>query len=213
MAKPIGILGGTFDPVHHGHLRLALECRQQAGLQRVDLVPLHSPPHRDTPVATPAQRRAMLELALDGVPGLKLEDCELRRGGVSYSVDTLEELRGRYGRAQPLCLILGRDAFAALPAWRRWTLLLTLAHIIVVQRPGHEAAIDNPELAALYTEARVTEPEALQSTPGGRILEIDIPLLEISATRLRAALAAGRDIHFLLPPAVLAYITQQHLYT
>jgi len=209
--KPIGILGGTFDPVHHGHLRLALECLEQADLAEVDMVPLHIPPHRISPVATPEQRREMLRLALEGAPGLKLDDCELQRGGVSYTVDTLAHMRQRYGN-RPLCLIMGMDAFARLDTWHQWPLLLTHAHIIVVQRPGNEAVIDNPEIASLYAKASVKSHEELHSSPGGRILNINIPMLDISATRLRDMLAQGRDIHFLLPPAVLAFIRQHHLY-
>lgn len=211
MEKPIGILGGTFDPVHHGHLRLALECLEAADLAEVALVPLHTPPHRMSPAASPEQRREMLRLAIAGVPGLRLEDCELRRGGVSYTVDTLAELRSRHGDI-PLCLILGRDAFAGLHTWREWPLLLQLAHIIVVQRPGNEAAITEPEVASVYNQSTVNSPRELREAPAGRILDIPIPLLDISATRLREMIAAGRDTRFLLPPAVIDYIDAQQLY-
>jgi len=211
MEKPIGILGGTFDPVHHGHLRLALECLEALGLAEVAMVPLHTPPHRKSPVASPEQRREMLSLALEGVPGLRLEDCELRRGGVSYTIDTLAELRTRHGDT-PLCLILGMDAFGALHTWRQWPLLLQRAHIIVVQRPGSETAITNSEVASVYTNASVNSPHELRATPAGGIYRIRIPLLDISATRLREMIGAGRDIRFLLPPAVVDYIEARQLY-
>jgi nicotinate-nucleotide adenylyltransferase len=210
--KAIGLLGGTFDPVHHGHLRLALECLEAARLAEVALIPLHTPPHRGRPAASPEQRREMLRLALDGVPGLRLEDCELQRGGVSYTVDTLGEMRGRYGN-RPLCLIMGMDAFAGLDTWRQWPLLLQHAHIIVVQRPGDEAEINDPEVASVYTKASVNAPTELRTAPAGRILKLHIPLLDISATRLREMIAAGRNPRFLLPESVLAFIETQRLYS
>ncbi|MEJ2759990.1 MAG: nicotinate-nucleotide adenylyltransferase [Gammaproteobacteria bacterium] len=212
MEKPIGILGGTFDPVHHGHLRLALECLEAAALTEVALVPLHTPPHRRPPVASPEQRREMLRLAVEEVRGLALEDCELQRGGVSYTVDTLAELRARYG-GRPLCLIMGRDAFARLDTWHQWPLLLQHAHIIVAQRPGNQAGIENPEIAAVHAQAAVRDHRELRTSPSGRILDISIPMLDISATRLRQLRADGRSIRFLLPPAVLAFIEANHLYT
>ena len=198
--------------MHHGHLRLALECLEAADLAEVAMVPLHTPPHRESPAAAPEQRREMLRLALEGVPGLRLEDCELRRGGVSYTVDTLAELRDRYAD-HTLCLILGSDAFGSINTWHRWTLLLQRAHIIVVQRPGTETNIQDPEVAAVYTNASVKTPQGLRSASAGKILDVHIPLLDISATRLREMIATGRNARFLLPPSVLAYIEAQHLYS
>jgi nicotinate-nucleotide adenylyltransferase len=211
MTKPIGILGGTFDPVHHGHLRLALEARDQAKLDHVRLVPLHTPPHREPPQASPGQRRAMLRLAVEGVDGLVPEDCELERGGVSYTIDTLEALRARLPE-QPLCLITGMDAFARLDSWHRWQAIPETAHLILVERPGQTAAPPAAPVAALLERAVTADSSVLRQAPAGAVLRIGIPELDISATRLRALFAEGRDPRFLLPPAVVRYIQEQHLY-
>lgn len=211
MTKPIGILGGTFDPVHHGHLRLALEVMDAAGLEQVHLVPVNTPPHREQPVATPEQRREMLRLALDGIDDLVLEECELQRPGISYTIDTLREIGARRPGTH-LCLILGMDAFAKLNAWHEWQAIPETAHIIVVERPGLDTAAPEPEVAALFEKALTTDAAALRTTAAGTVLHIAIPRLDISATRLRSLFARGRDARFLLPPRVLEFIQQERLY-
>lgn len=211
--KPIGILGGTFDPIHHGHLRLAIEIREALDLAEVRLVPARVPNLREEPGASPAQRLAMLEIAVAGT-GLGIDPRELHASGVSYSVETLAALRAECG-TQPLCFILGQDAFNGLPRWHRWSELLDFAHLVIATRPGyHPPAVG--ELPALLARTEVAVPAALATLsmqPAGRILLQAIPLLPIAATSLRTRVRAGRSIAGLTPPGVVTYITHHHLYS
>ncbi len=211
MTKPIGVLGGTFDPVHHGHLRLALEAADRAGLEHVRLIPLHTPPHRDAPVAAPGQRLDMLRLAVEGIDALIPDDCELERGGVSYTIDTLRQIRSALPDRH-LCLITGMDAFLRLNTWHDWRAIPETAHIIVVNRPDEESETADPEIATLLADGSTTDASKLQESESGTILRIDVPFLDISSTRLRRMLAEGRDCRFLLPQQTLDYIHQHQLY-
>jgi nicotinate-nucleotide adenylyltransferase len=206
----IGVLGGTFDPVHHGHLRLALEMREALELDQVLLVPAARPPHRSPPVAPATERLAMLLAAVEGVPGLRVDERELDRSGPSYTVDTLRSLRSeRPGWA--LCLLLGMDAFAGLHTWSRWAELPRLAHLGIARRPGSQEP-ELPELARLLTQARVAQPAGLRRGFAGGVAVADVPALDISSTRIRGLLAAGRDPRYLLPAPVLELITRRGLY-
>ncbi|MBI2801373.1 MAG: nicotinate-nucleotide adenylyltransferase [Gammaproteobacteria bacterium] len=209
LSTAIGILGGTFDPVHNGHLRLAIEVREALNLAEIRLVPAHLPNLRGAPRASAAQRLALLEVACTE-PGLVVDDRELRRTGVSYSVDTLCDIRTELG-ATPLCFILGQDAFNNLPRWHRWRELLTFAHLVVATRPGY-AAPDDPELAALVARTAVTEVATVLNRAAGHLFFQTIPRLPISATDLRRRVAQGRSIAHLTPPAVVEYIASHHLY-
>lgn len=211
MTKPVGILGGTFDPVHHGHLRLALELIQQLDLAEIRLIPLHTPAHRNTPVASPQQRLAMLQLGIDNETDLLIDDREIVRQGISYSIDTLTTLRDELG-SQPLCLIMGMDAFQKLNSWHEWTLLLNYAHIIIVDRPANTPHIEQQEIAQLYSTHCSEDPDSLQRSPAGNIININIPMLDISATRLRQLISTKQNIHYLLPDSVISYIQKQNLY-
>lgn len=206
----IGILGGTFDPVHVAHLRCALEVRQALRLKEVRFVPCRQPPHRAAPGADPAQRLAMLRLALEGQPGFSIDERELRRAGPSYMVDTLASLRDELP-GQALCLILGIDAFVQLPTWHRWGRLIELAHIAVMTRPGPPAE-PGDEVAALMAHHLAEDPGLLRETPAGRIVLCPVTRLEISATRIRALVAQGGDAHYLTPDRVLDYIRHTGLY-
>lgn len=200
----IGILGGTFDPVHHGHLRLALEVREALGLTEVRLIPTASTHLRTTATASPEQRLTMLSRAV--APGLVVDDRELVRGGRSYTIDTLISLRHEFPSA-PLCFILGADTWNALPRWHRWQELLDYAHLIVATRPGVSVS-QIPELL----DAHTTERGLLTTTPAGYVCLLSIPLLPISATDLRARRKAGRCLDALTPPAVVEFIEDQRLY-
>jgi nicotinate-nucleotide adenylyltransferase len=207
---PVGLLGGTFDPVHLGHLRAALEVRAACGLDEVRLVPAGAPPHRAAPVAPAALRLRMLRAAVAGVPGLAVDDREVRRAGPSYTVDTLESLRGdEPGR--PLCLVLGADAFLGLATWRRWRDLLGLAHVVVIDRPGWELAARG-ELAGELAGRRVDGPAALRDPAGGAILVQSITPLAISSTAIRELVAGGGDPRFLVPEAVRELIEASGCY-
>lgn len=221
---PVAMLGGTFDPVHYGHLRLAAEVRDALALPEVRLVPAGDPPHRGAPEASAADRIAMLELAVAGFPGLTIDTRETRRSGKSYTVLTLEELRSERPRS-PLLLLLGADAFRGLASWHRWQRLFDLAHLVVVPRPGTAAATDLPPALEREWRTRHTDdPSALRSRLAGSIYVQPISAQPISSTAIRAALSgklSGKprgkpdgspELAGLLPAAVLAYIGSKHLY-
>ncbi|MEW6647712.1 MAG: nicotinate-nucleotide adenylyltransferase [Pseudomonadota bacterium] len=207
----VGILGGTFDPVHFGHLRAALEMQEILGLAEVRLLPCGQPPHRVPPRASAADRLAMLELALAGQSGLRVDCRELERPGPSYMVDTLTSLRAELG-ASPLCLLLGSDAFLGLPQWHRWRELLQLAHLVVLHRPGWTLDSVPASLAEVLAAQRISAAAELMLRPAGGILLQPVTPLDISATAIRAQIAAGRSPRYLLPDAVWDYIRRRDLY-
>jgi nicotinate-nucleotide adenylyltransferase len=205
-----GVLGGTFDPVHVGHLRLALEVAEELGLERVHLVPSARPPHRLAPVAGMQHRLALLERALAGEAHLLPDGRELVRSGASYTVDTLAELCAAHPGVH-WCLILGADAFAGLPTWHRWEELTALAHLVVARRPGPPWPPAG-EAGRLLAQRQVSTPAALRKRANGAIYVTDAPALEVSATRLRELIGAGRSARFLVPDAALEYIRVHGLY-
>ncbi len=205
------IYGGTFDPVHHGHLRLALEVSERLGSVPVNLVPCHIPPHRGETGATAAQRLRLLELAIAGEPCLHIDDRELRREGASYTADTLRQLRNELGADAPLVMVVGTDAFAGFDRWREWQQIPGLAHIIVVRRPG--TALDREgEPARLLAERGVESADALCGQASGCVLELDPPWLDISATGIRERIGDGQSPRYLVPDAVWAEIQRMGLY-
>ena len=216
----IGILGGTFDPVHFGHLRPALEVRQALGLREVRLVPLRFAVHRPQPLASPDQRLAMLRAAVAQAPGLVIDDRELRRPRPSYSFDTLRELRDELGPKEGICLILGADAFRGFLSWHRPDGILELAHLVVMRRPALAAEVLTREALAVMdlTLANWSWPRLcdqagdLAAAPAGRIWFQEVTQLEISATRIRGLVAQGLSPRFLLPDPVLDYILAGGLY-
>jgi nicotinate-nucleotide adenylyltransferase len=209
-AAAIGLFGGTFDPVHFGHLRAALEAREQLGLTTLRLLPAGDPPHRADTVATAAQRLAMLELAIAPCAGLQVDDRELRRAGPSFMVDTLAEIR-REAASAPVLLLIGQDAANALDSWYRWRDLFSLAHIVVMRRPDAHFHCAG-ELLQEVQRRRVSEPDDLLQSPAGRILPLEVTQLDISSTLIRRLLAEGLSPQFLLPDRVLEFIRQQRLY-
>lgn len=216
MSAPVAILGGTFDPVHDGHLHLADDVRRALALPQVRLVPAGDPPHRVGPAASAADRLAMLRLAIRGWPGLAVDPREIEREGKSYTVLTLEELR-REDASRPTLLVLGADAFHGLPTWHRWHDVFRLAHVVVAARPGVDLGADMPAALARQWRARqVDDPATLHSTPAGAIYQQAVTPYPISATAIRMQLARGESgraaVVRLLPPSVLAYIDSHHLY-
>jgi nicotinate-nucleotide adenylyltransferase len=198
----IGILGGAFDPVHFGHLRTALEVREALGLREVRLLPLNVAVHREQPAADGALRLRMLQAAVANAPDLVADDQELRRPGASYTVDTLTHVREELGPDVPLCLLVGGDAFNAFFEWHRPREILRLAHLAVMRRPGSMLPRD-PELRDELAHRRAQQPADLQAAPAGRIWLQSVTQLDISSTRIRRAIAAGRSARYLLPDAVL----------
>ncbi len=214
---PIGILGGTFDPIHHGHLRLAQEALEQCGLAAVRFIPAGTPPHRTPPFASAGHRLSMAKLALQGNAAFVLDEREIHLNTPCYTVNTLASLRAELGSQQPLALLMGGDAFLQLHTWHEWKKLFGLAHIVVMQRAGGLPLGNamNQADAGLLAEyrARLAPGErALGETPAGAILVIDMPALEISATGIRGRCMVGRSIRYLLPDAVADYILTHELY-
>ena len=213
---PLALLGGTFDPVHYGHLRLAEEVRKALSLSEVTLVPAGDPPHRRSPHAAARDRVAMLNLAVREFPGLLVDTREIDRGGKSYTVDTLAGLRSE-SPDRPLLLLVGADAFRGLPTWHRWRELFEFAHLVVVPRPGVAIDADLPSaLAVEWRARRRNDAAALRSAPAGTIFVQSVTPQAISSSEVRAALArrSGQPVEIagLLPPAVLAYIESNGLY-
>jgi len=227
----LGIFGGTFDPPHIAHLRLAIEAREALQLTEVVFVPAGSPPLRDAPQASPAQRLAMVECAIADMPGYSVDASEIMASGPSYTVATLARLRKQHG-TRPLVLLMGADAFARLPAWQRWRELFTLAHLGVATRPGHallpqkvgtprvlptgragdtaQSALD-AELAAEFSQRQGDAADIAQA-PAGRIIPFAITPLEISATLIRQRLAQGLSVRHLVSSSVLDYIDSHAIY-
>ncbi|MEO6800199.1 MAG: nicotinate-nucleotide adenylyltransferase [Rhodanobacter sp.] len=197
--RPLAIFGGTFDPIHLGHLCVAWEAAELLDAD-VLMMPSGIPPHRPPPIASALQREALLQVALRDQSRLVLDARELARRGPSYTVDTLVELRAEQGD-RPLVLLLGADAFAGLPAWHDWRRLFELAHLGVLSRPGQQAALPD-ELQRAAAERWVEDSTGLQSAPAGRLMALSVTPLEISATRIRELLAAGREPRYQLPPGV-----------
>ncbi len=214
---PIGILGGTFDPVHNGHLRLAQEALEQCNLAAIHFIPSGTPPHRNAPRASAIQRLDMIRLALQGNAAFMLDEREIYRIDPCYTVDTLTALRVEYGMQQPLCLLMGGDAFLLLHSWHEWKSLFELSHIVVMQRAGHPLgnAINgaNEALRDEYRARLSPSPRILYESPAGAILVANMPALEISATDIRKRCAENKNIHYLLPDVVVDYIQLHHLYT
>ena len=202
MSQPIAILGGTFDPVHLGHLRVAWEAGEVLGAD-VRLMPASVPPHRSPPVASARERVALLRAALTGQSRLQLDERELRRAEPSYTVETLREMRVEFGLVRPLILLIGADAFAGLPTWREWRALFGLAHIAVLTRPGHGLDIP-PELHAEIAPRRTGFARDLGESAAGKVFGLAVTPLEISASAVRALLAQGREPRWLVPDALFA---------
>lgn len=206
------MFGGTFNPVHNGHLRTAVELCQQLPVKQLHLIPCSLPAHREEPQISAQQRLAMLNLAIQGEDKLLADGRELARAGVSYSLDTLASLRADYGSTQPLGLVMGWDAFANISSWHRYKELLDLAHLIIIARPGAKQELATPE-QELLSQHRLLPQEDLTASPAGRILRLQLPSqLEISATKIRRLLANGQSARYLLPCTVLNYLQEHQLY-
>jgi len=214
---PIGILGGTFDPIHHGHLRIAQEALEQCGLAQVLFIPNGTPPHRTAPVAPAQARWEMVRMAIAGQTDFQVDVREVFRSDPCYTVDTLTSLRAELGAQQPLCLILGGDAFLQLHTWHEWQRLFELAHIVVLQRAGGQPLGNamsqaTPALQAEYRARLAPGARALHESPSGSIFVADMPALDISSTDIRRRCAEKKNIRYLVPDAVAHYINTHLLY-
>ncbi len=205
--KLVGILGGTFDPIHYGHLRPAQEAYDRLRLTELRLMPAFAPPHRAAPVASPAQRLRMVELAIAGLAGLRADDRELRRGGPSFTVLALQELRAELGIA-PLCLLIGTDQLRGFERWFHWQEIPRLAHLVVLERPGSKAG----DWPGWVRERQTADLAALQREPAGRLAFLAVNPQDISSTGIRERLARGESVAGLVPDAVQEYIHTNAIY-
>jgi nicotinate-nucleotide adenylyltransferase len=209
--QAIGIFGGTFDPVHYGHLRAALESMERLQLQDFRLLPAGTPPHRASTFASADHRLAMLKLALSRYPELQVDDREVRREGSSYMVDTLGEIRREEGEA-PILMMIGQDAANVLDQWYDWQKLFDLAHLVIMRRPESKHIYSG----ALFEQVQprlVNDPDQLRKTPAGLILPLEVTQLAISSTEIRRQIHAGLSPRFLLPDSVIEYILEHGLYS
>lgn len=212
----VGVYGGTFDPIHQAHLRVAEEFAEAFGLSQVRLIPTGEPPHRNSPATPAEQRLAMVEAAIAGNPRLMADPREVRRRGYCYTIDTLGELKAELPPGTPLAWLVGADAFLSLHRWKRWQELLDLAHLAVAVRPGFDLESwqkTAPDQLLAAVQPKLSDESAIPVAPvPGRITFLSTTPLAISSTRLRADLAAGRSVRYLLPDPVLEYIERHHLY-
>lgn len=208
--RAIGILGGMFDPPHIGHLRIALEIYEGLGLEEVRLLPCFRPPHRAPTEVTASHRLKMVHLAVEAVGGLTVDDREVSRAGVSYMVDTLHSLRAELGK-QPVCLVVGMDAFCKITSWHRWQEFRDLCHIVVASRPPQDMDAIDTVLQELGME-RCHVPEELRRRAAGYMLPWPVTQLAISSSMIRRLIKDGRNPRFLLPDVVLEYLKNNRLY-
>jgi nicotinate-nucleotide adenylyltransferase len=208
--NPIGVFGGTFDPIHFGHLRTAFELLHALRLAEVRFVPAGNPPHRNLPLCDARHRLDMVRAAVADQPGFVADDREVRRAGPSYTVLTLRELRDE-APGRPVCLLLGMDAFLGLPQWHEWRSVLDLAHVVVAHRPGWTAPVSGT-LGELLAERGTSRVQDLHESVAGRIHVRPVTQLEISSTDLRDLIVAGQDPRYLLPDAVRALIRDTGCY-
>ncbi len=207
----VGVFGGTFDPIHFGHLRLAEEMAEALGLARVLFIPAGQPPHRGTPRTPATHRLEMARRAVQGNPRFTVDGREVAAPGPSYTVDTLTALRAELGTEVPVWLLLGGDAFLGLPTWHQWRRLFELAHLAVATRPNGGARIGEPS-SELQQEIAQRRNHDTGGAPAGFVRMQAMTPLGISATAIRAALARHESARYLLPDAVLDYIHEHRLY-
>ncbi len=212
--RGVAVLGGTFDPVHYGHIKSAVAVRKRLGVAEVRLIPAFAPPHRVDPESSPADRLAMLRIAARGHRGVVVDDREIRREGISYTVDTLQSLRKEVGPSQPIYFVLGMDAYRTLNQWYEWRRIATLAHVVVLRRPGHarpDLSSSVPAEVGEWAEARRPDGGA-GAGASGCVYYMELEQMAISATEIRGAFHRGEVPRQKLPDAVIEYIDDHGLY-
>ena len=214
----IGIMGGTFNPIHYGHLRAAQELSEALNFDEVRFIPAANPPHKTQPGVSALHRAAMVKLAISDNPKFTLDERELSRKGASYTYDTLQSLREELGHEASICLLMGSDAFIKFNSWHRWAEILQLCHIVLVNRPADKYSIEQPspilapELQTLLHSHYSEHHDDVTHSPAGHITMQEVTALDISATAIRAQFILGKSPQYLMPNAVLEYIQQHQLY-
>lgn len=208
--NPMGIFGGTFDPIHYGHLRSAFELLEALEFSEVRFMLAGNPPHREATHADGPTRVALVQAAIDGEPRFILDDRELRREGPSYSVDTLLDLRAEFAH-RSLCLVVGMDAFLSLPQWHQWREILELAHLVVAHRPGWRAP-QSGTLGELLADRGTERVQDLHESRAGRVYVRAVTQLEISSSAIRELVRAGRDPRYLVPDPVRRLLAESGCY-
>ena len=204
----IGIIGGTFDPIHFGHLRPAFEIAEKLSLDELRFIPSANPPHRWKPEANPQQRLDMVKLAIKDTPNFALDDREYRREGASYTVDTLQSIRDEIGEEHPLCMILGMDAFSSFTQWHQWKKILSLCHIVISSRPNYD---DSP-IDSWMQNLHCDDSALLSQSPAGKLYFCEVTQLDISATRIRQMIKKGVSPRFLTRKTIVEYIQKNAIY-
>lgn len=211
--RMIGIMGGTFNPIHYGHLRIAQELADVLNLDEVRFIPSANPPHKNTPQVSAQHRAAMVQLAIADNPIFKLDDCELKRSGPSYTFDTLQSLRAELGNDASICLLMGSDAFVKLNTWHKWDELLSLCHIVLVVRALKTLQETlAPALQTLLHQHYTEHIDDLTQSAKGYITMQEVTKLDISATTIRKQLATKQSVRYITPNSVIEYINTHHLY-
>ncbi|MBD2795429.1 nicotinate-nucleotide adenylyltransferase [Xenorhabdus sp. 18] len=213
-ASPViqALFGGTFDPIHYGHLRPVEALAQLVGLKQIILLPNHVPPHRPQPEATAQQRLEMVRLAVRDNPLFTVDTRELERQSPSYTIETLKSFRQEIGEQHPLAFIIGQDSLQTLHTWYKWEELLDICHLLVCSRPGYQSQLSAPGMQSWLEKYQISSPLPLSQKPHGCIYPAATPLLNISATDIRQRHQQGISCDDLLPPSIQNYIDSQGLY-
>ena len=210
----IGLMGGTFNPIHYGHLRMAQELAESLHLDEVRFIPAANPPHKPEPKISARHRAAMVQLGIANNPVFRFDDRELRRSGASYTVDTLLSLRDEIGSETSLILLLGSDAFTKLNTWHRWQEIMPLCHIAIVQRPLTTANEALPKVLETFLHNHYTEnAQELHESPAGWVTMQQITALDISSTAIRDTIQNKHSARYLIPDSIIDYIQSHQLYT
>ena len=208
----IGILGGTFNPIHNGHIYLAERLQQNLGFEAIRFMPASIPALKDSPNVSAEQRADMVKLAIADHSNFQIDTRELERTGPSYSIDSLISLRKELGNTVSICWLIGSDAFAKLNTWHRWSDLLDYCHFVVVKRPHSEDLNWDAEVELLVEAHQTIDVNALKNSASGKVLIQEIEALDISSTQIRQHIASKTDVGDVMLSSVINFIQQHQLY-
>jgi len=207
----VALFGGTFNPIHNGHLRIAVELAEQLDVESLRMIPCALPPHREALTVSAEQRLQMLKAAIENQPRLVADEIELQRQGPSYTIDTLRQVRAEITSDTPLYLCLGMDVLASLDSWHQWQQLTDYCHLVISARPDHNMP-QQGALAEWVSQRRCDDLQQLKSSSAGKLYFCETSMLAISSTQIRDKVSRGDAIDYLTPAAVVNYIQQNYLY-